>query len=321
LIYSGANATTIDSFNVDPFQKEPFVTITPEITTPAFILPDGSCDCHMHVFGNAAQYPLSEFRSYTVEEAPLSAYQERQQRTGLQRNVLVQASGYHTDNRCMVDALISLGDSARGVAVVDAAIATDELRRLDAAGVRGVRINLVSVGASSAQQIWDETQALAVRLAELGWHMQFFATPTQLVELQPLLRQLPVPAIIDHMGLPVAAAGVNQPGFAALRSMLADGRCWVKLSGADRITRGAADMSGAGVFARALIEANPDQLVWGSDWPHIGWHSSDVHASDAILPFRQLDEGALLGLLDQWTPNMAVLKQILVDNPARFYGF
>jgi predicted TIM-barrel fold metal-dependent hydrolase len=297
------------------------MTNTPDITVPNFILPDGSCDCHMHVFGNAAQYPLSPFRSYTVGEAPLDAYCVRQRGIGLQRNVLVQASGYHTDNRCMVDALISLGDSARGVAVVEPTITVEELRRLDAAGVRGVRINLVSVGSSSAQQIWEDTRRLALRLAELGWHMQFFVTPAQLVELAPLFKQLPVPAIIDHMGLPDAAAGINQPGFVALLSLLAEGGCWVKLSGADRITRGHADMSGAGIFARALIAANPQQLVWGSDWPHIGWHSSDVHSGDAILPFRQLDEGVLLNLLCQWASNEVVLNQILVDNPVRFYDF
>jgi predicted TIM-barrel fold metal-dependent hydrolase len=292
-----------------------------EITASDFGLPNGSCDCHMHVFGNPAQYPFSPFRSYTVEEAPLDVYCALQRQTGLQRNVLVQASGYHTDNRCMVDALISLGDSARGVAVVDPAIDADELRRLDAAGVRGVRINLVSVGSSTARQIWDDTEQLAARLAEFGWHIQIFATPTQLIELQPLLRRLPVPAIIDHMGLPDAAAGIRAPGFAALLSLLADGKCWVKLSGADRITRGQADMSGAGDFVRALISVNPEQLVWGSDWPHIGWHSSDVHSSNAVLPFRPVDDGILLHLLHQWTHNEAVLSQILVDNPARLYGF
>jgi 2-pyrone-4,6-dicarboxylate lactonase len=151
--------------------------------------------------------------------------------------------------------------------------------------------------------------------------MQFFANSKQLTEMEPLLRQLPVPAIIDHMGMPEMGVGPGQPGFAALLSMLADGRCWVKLSGADRITRGQADMSGAGVFAQALISANPDQLVWGSDWPHIGWHGSDVHSSDAVLPFRSVDAGGLLRMLSLWAPDKQVFEKILVENAARFYGF
>lgn len=288
---------------------------------PGGAIPEGACDCHMHVFGNPARYPLSGFRSYTVGEAPVEAYRKRQERLGLTRNVLVQASGYHTDNRCMLDALDSLGDLARGVAVVDADIADAELKRFHAAGVRGVRINLVSVGQATASGIWDETQRLAKRLADLGWHMQFFATSKQLLEMAPLLNRLPVPAIIDHMGMPVAAEGLNQPGFSALLSMLGDGRCWVKLSGADRITRGQANLTGAGEFARALIAANPDQVVWGSDWPHIGWHSSDVHSSDAVTPFRMVDGAVLLDLLKQWSSSDENFKRILVDNAARFYGF
>ena len=297
------------------------MTIPPDQKVLGFAVPQGSCDSHMHVFGDARAYPLSAFRSYTVAQAPLDAFRKRQARFGLQRNVFVQASGYHTDNRCMVDALIASGGSSRGVAVVDPGVSQEELSRLDAAGVRGVRINLVSVGHSTTRQIWQDTEELAKRLAVLGWHMQFFATSKQLGEMAPLLRQLPVPAIIDHMGMPESGAGLGQPGFAALLSMLADGHCWVKLSGADRITRGQADMSNAGIFVRALISANPDQLVWGSDWPHIGWHSSEVHSSDTVLPFRSVDTGALLGMLNQWVPDRQVFEKILVDNPARFYGF
>jgi predicted TIM-barrel fold metal-dependent hydrolase len=144
------------------------VTIPQDKKLADMAMPPGSCDCHMHVFGNARDYPLSEFRSYTVGEAPLDAYRELQQRVGLQRNVFVQASGYHTDNRCMVDALMASGVSSRDVAVVDPGIAKEELSRLHAVGVRGVRINLVSVGHLTTRQIWDDTEPLAKRLTELG---------------------------------------------------------------------------------------------------------------------------------------------------------
>ncbi|SAL51503.1 amidohydrolase 2 [Caballeronia udeis] len=292
-----------------------------EVSIPAFTLPPGACDCHMHVFGEPLAYPLSTFRSYSVGTASVEEHLTLQQRLGLQRTVLVQASGYHTDNRCMLDALATLGAAARGVAVVDDDISMDELCRLDAAGVRGVRINLVSVGSFTPQQIWANVERLAKLLAELGWHMQFFVPPSQLPELSGLLRTLPVPSVIDHMGLPVQAAGPGQKGFDVLLRLLGEGRCWVKLSGADRITRGQPDMSSAGVFARALVDVNPDNLVWGSDWPHIGWHSSEVHDSDTILPFRFVDEGKLLDLLSEWVPDATVRNKILAHNPARLYRF
>jgi predicted TIM-barrel fold metal-dependent hydrolase len=275
----------------------------------------------MHVFGDPLTYPLSSFRSYSVGAAPLANHLALQKRLALQRTVLVQASGYHTDNRCMLDALTRLGDVGRAVAVVDADISKDELLRLHAAGVRGVRINLVSVGSFTTQQIWANVERLAKHLAELEWHMQFFAPCSQIPELSGLLRKLPVPAVIDHMGLPVEAAGPGQEGFVALLRLLGEGRCWVKLSGADRITRGQPDMSGAGAFVRALVDVNPDNLVWGSDWPHIGWHSSQVHESDAILPFRFVDEGKLLDLLNEWVPRAAMRNRILADNPTRLYQF
>lgn len=292
-----------------------------EISTPPFVLPPEACDCHMHVFGDQAEYPLAPFRSYSVAAAPPADYLAVQQRVGLQRNVFVQASGYHTDNRCMLDALASRGGAARGVAVVEAGVSMAELQRMHALGVRGVRLNLVSVGASTAQQIWASIEDLAKLLAELGWHMQFFVPPAQLPQLSMLLRKLPVPTVIDHMGLPDAAAGLGQAGFAALLELLGEGRCWVKLSGADRVTRGQPDMSGAAGFMRALAEVNPDQLVWGSDWPHIGWHSSDVHAHHAILPFRPVDEGQLLGILMDAIPEAATRNKILAANPARLYDF
>jgi predicted TIM-barrel fold metal-dependent hydrolase len=293
-----------------------------QLTVPAFTMPADACDCHMHVFGNRERYPLSDFRSYTVPDAPLETYRQLQKQVGLSRNVFVQASGYHTDNRCMLDALRQSSGISRGVAVVDPAIGLPELREMDALGVCGVRINLVSVGATTTREIEDSTRLLAKKLAEIGWHLQFFLTSAQVVEMQPLFSQLPVPVIIDHMGLPKAADGIDQAGFKALLSLLGDGHCWVKLAGADRVTHGQSDKSGAGAFVRALVDANSDQLVWGSDWPHIGWHSSDVHSSkEEILPYRPEDAGQLLSLLHGWIPDQTVFQKVLQDNPARFYGF
>lgn len=284
-------------------------------------MPPGACDCHMHVFGAPARYPLAAFRSYSVSLAEFSAYRAVQQRTGLQRAVLVQASGYHTDNSCMLDTLSANPATCRGIAVIDETISSAELRRMDGLGVRGIRANLVSVGSSTPAQAWEALELVAVRIAALGWHLQLFATEEQLAQFGPKLAGLPVPVVIDHMGAPKAADGIGQPGFAAVLRLLSEGRGWVKLSGADRVTRGQPNMSGAGPFVQALVSANPDNLVWGTDWPHIGWHSSSVHASDEILPYREVDERSLLQLLAGWIADPRIRAQVLAENPARLYGF
>jgi predicted TIM-barrel fold metal-dependent hydrolase len=274
----------------------------------------------MHVFGDRARYPLAAFRSYSVGRAEMEEYRAVQRRTGLERAVLVQASGYHTDNRCMLDALRSAAATCRGISMIDPEMPDAGLRELDAAGVRGVRVNLVSVG-SFGSGVSRSLETLAARLAPLGWHIQLFATPEQLVEIADTVGRLPVPVVVDHMGLPRQAEGPNQPGFLALVRLVGEGRAWAKLSGADRITRGEPSLAGAAPFAKALIAANPDSLVWGSDWPHIGWHDSAVNHSDDILPFRQVEEGGLLRLLAGWVENVELLERILVANPARLYGF
>lgn len=291
------------------------------LAAPRFAVPAGACDCHMHVFGDPARYPLAPFRSYDVGEAPLEAYRATQRRLGLDRVVFVQASGYHTDNRCMLDAMAALGRGGRGIAVVDDGVVTGELRRMHEAGVRGIRVNLASVGSLTARQAAERMARLARRVADLGWHVQLFLPPAQLAELAPRIAGLPVAAVIDHMGLPRLGEGVGQPAFAALLRLVETGRCWVKLSGADRIARGHPDHAGVAPFACALIAAAPERLVWGSDWPHIGWHGAEPGARHDLLPFRPEDDGALLDLLLDWAPDAAVRERILAVNPARLYDF
>jgi predicted TIM-barrel fold metal-dependent hydrolase len=284
-------------------------------------VPSNATDCHMHVFGDPAQYPLAAFRSYSVRPAEFAAYRAVHERTGLQRAVLVQASGYHTDNRCMLDTLAANPATCRGIAVIDDTITDAELHRMDRLGVRGIRANLVSVGTLTPRKAWDELAGTTSRIAPFGWHLQLFATPAQLAELGPRLGELPTPIVIDHMGLPALAAGVAQSSFQVLLRLVSEGRGWAKLSGADRITRDQPDMTGAGPFVQALVSANPDNLVWGSDWPHIGWHSSAVHATDEILPYRIVDEALLLRLLADWIPEEHLRTKVLADNPARLYRF
>ena len=284
-------------------------------------IPPLACDCHMHVFGPRARYPLAAKRSYTPAEAPIERYLAWARPLGLARVVLVQASVYGTDNRAMLDTMARLGESCRGVAVVDPAISAVELAALHRAGVRGLRVNLLSYGSYAEADARATIAGLAARIAPHGWHLQIFVAPTLLIALAPLLVALPVPVVVDHMSLPGARAGLGQPGFATLLELLASGNVWVKLAGADRISKSNAAFAAARPFASALVAARPDRLVWGSDWPHIGWHTPNATGHDEVLPFRDLDEAKLLGQLGEWSGDAAVRRGILSDNPAKLYGF
>jgi len=283
--------------------------------------PKLSCDCHMHVFGPRARFPLVAGRAYTPAEAPIEDYRASHRPLGLERVVLVQASVYGSDNRCMLEAIARLGERARGVAVIDPGASEAELSALHRGGVRGIRLNLATHGKTSREQAADAIRHAARQVAPLGWHLQLYLEPAILAGLAELIADLELPVVVDHMGRPEAAAGVGQPGFAALLELIATGRVWVKLAGADRIANSNEQFAAVAPFAKALIARRPDRLVWGSDWPHIGWHSRATVRDEEVLPFRTLDEARLLGLLDDWSPDASVRERILVANPAELYGF
>ena len=195
------------------------------------------------------------------------------------------------------------------------------MQTMHAAGVRGLRLNLVTL---SARHAGDRAQLIgdyARLLAPLGWHLQVFADAATLVSIRKLLLDCGVPVVIDHMGLPDAAEGIGQPGFQTVLQLLAAGHVWVKLAGADRITRASGRLRDAIPFMRALAAVAPQRLVWGSDWPHIGFHADRQAEAGTLLPFRKLDAGDLLEILNQAVPDAETRRAILVDNPARLYGF
>nr|WP_283949583.1 amidohydrolase family protein [Limobrevibacterium gyesilva] len=272
----------------------------------------------MHVFGAPDRYPPAATRAYTPTEAPLARYRALATALGLQRVVLVQPSAYGTDNACMLDALRTLPGATRGVAVIDDATpeaALDEMQRL---GVRGIRLNLVSNGIPDAAEATAALRAAAARVAPRGWHVQIFVPPTLLQALVPAIRALPVPVVIDHMGGADARLGASQPGLDELVALLAEGGCWVKVSGANRVSRQPAGFADARPIMRALIAANPERVVWGTDWPHIGPH--DVGAPKTVI-YMPHDNAGLLRLLGEAAPDAQLRRRILVDNPQRLYGF
>ncbi|MGB7913329.1 MAG: amidohydrolase family protein [Desulfobaccales bacterium] len=267
--------------------------------------PAHSCDTHAHIFGPADLYPMVPGRSYTPPEASIPAYARLLSALGFERAVIIQPSVYGTDNRCTYDAVRQSGGKWRGVAVVHPQVTSEELQALHEAGFRGVRINLLFKGGL----MMDVLEQMARRIAPWGWHLQLLVAGRDLVDLAPRFRQLPVLSVIDHMGHLPAALTVRHPAFAALLSLVREGRCWVKLSGAYRISSKPFPYDDVVPMAQALVEAGPEQMVWGSDWPH-----------PSFVGEMPVDAG-LLDLLTEWVPDPCLRHRILVENPARLYDF
>ena len=274
----------------------------------AFRPPPGACDAHCHVFGPADRFPFAAGRSYTPPDAGVEDLARLHARLGLDRAVIVQASCHGTDNAALLDALRRGAGRYAGVAMIDEATTDDELDELHAAGVRGTRMNFVAHlgGAPTASAV----ERIVARAAERDWHVVLHLDAADLARYAPLLALLPCPYVIDHMGRIDATAGLDQEPFRALLALLHRGdRCWVKLSGAERLTAaGPPPYDDVVPFAQALIAAAPDRVLWGTDWPH---------PNVRHMP----DDGDLVDLLAAFAPDEDVRHRILVDNPARLYDF
>jgi predicted TIM-barrel fold metal-dependent hydrolase len=275
----------------------------------------------MHVFGPPDRFPGGPDRSYTPTEMGLDDYEPIAAQVGIERVVIVQPSAYGTDNRCTLDALRRRGEGTRAVAVVDPNIADDELDAMDKLGVRGVRLNVVTPGGANAAGLDSQVRTLARRIEPLGWHVQVYAGLDLVAQLARVVRESPVPIVFDHMGGASSARTADDPRFQTLLELLGEGRCWVKLSGADRVAGQDQDFAAAGPFARSLVAANPEHLVWGSDWPHLGNHPGRTSASAPPANYRTVPEAALLASLEGWAGDATTLRRILVDNPGRLYRF
>jgi predicted TIM-barrel fold metal-dependent hydrolase len=276
----------------------------PDPGKPRLAIPPGSCDCHAHIFGPVDKYPFTANRSYTPPEASIEAYRRMLAALGFERAVIVQPSVYGTDNRCTRDAVAAAGGKWRGVAVVEPGISDSLLAELHVAGFRGVRINLLFKGGLQL----DVLERIVCAIQPLGWHVQLLLDGRDLPALADRLRRLPVNFVVDHMGHMPASLGVGHAGFQTLLQLLCGGRCWVKLSGAYRIS-GEPPYHDVVPFARALVETAPEKLVFGTDWPH------------ASISGPMPQDASLLDLLPEWAPDEATQRRILVENPARLYGF
>ncbi|MBE3637300.1 amidohydrolase family protein [Mangrovicoccus algicola] len=277
----------------------------PDPSVPALALPEGACDAHCHVFGPAAQFPFAPERTYTPVDAPWEVLQALHARLGLQRTVLVQASCHGRDNAAMLDAIARSGGTCRGVAMTGPEIGDAELDRLHAGGVRGLRFNFVTHLGADAD--FDAVAGLCARIAPLGWHAVVHFDADRLETLAPVLKTLDLPLVIDHMGRVDASKGFDQPAWGMLLDLMEDPRFWVKVCGAERITRAGPPYADAVPFARELVARFPDRVLWGTDWPHPNIRKD--------MP----DDGLLVDLLAEIAPDPAALRRLLVENPTRLY--
>ncbi|WP_066739184.1 amidohydrolase [Cupriavidus sp. D384] len=283
----------------------PCLPALPVSRSPRIPAPPLACDCHFHIFGDERVYPFGVPRDYTPPPASIQDWRKMAAQLGLGRTVVVQPSVYGHDNRCTLDAVQTFGiERSRAVVVLHDSVSDAELERMHLRGARGVRFNLVNAGGMTSDQI----ARVAQRVAPLGWHLQFYLEGRQLQELAPLIAALPTPAVIDHMGMIRANSPTYRDEIEAMLGLLSNNKTWVKLCGY-RSSDNPYPHDDVQPLARTLVNAAPDRCLWGTDWPHPGLGSG--------MP----DDAALLDLLSDWTPNLAIRDQILVDNPARLYGF
>ncbi|NRA22136.1 MAG: amidohydrolase family protein [Oceanospirillaceae bacterium] len=273
---------------------------------PQFQVPAGAVDAHCHVFGPADKFPYHPKRKYTPCDASKEQLFALRDHLGFAANVIVQASCHGTDNAALLDALNGAGDLARGVAVVDPDISQSQLQKMHSLGVRAVRFNFV-------KRLVDSTPksvflALAEKVKKLGWHIVVYFEAPDLPELIPFLQQLDNIIVIDHMGRPDVAKGVNHPDFQRFLKLLTDcDNIWTKVSCPERLTLQAPDYSDVVPFARTLVEQFPDRVLWGTDWPHPNMKSH--------VP----DDGHLVDVIPLIAPTAALQRKLLIDNPRRLY--
>lgn len=276
---------------------------------PAFALPRGATDTHFHLFGPMAQYGFSEKRIYTPPDALLADWQRLANKLGVERGVLVQPSVYGTDNSVVLDNLKLMQGSWRAVVVVEDSITDKELEAMHALGVRGIRFNVVDVASEKGVLPMHLVRGLAERIAPLGWHVQFLMHVDDYPDLEKMFDGFPTDIVIDHFGYMKASKGVKDANFQAFLRLLKHGRTWCKFTGAYRIS--AHDMPYPDVtpLAHAIIDANPNRVVWGSDWPH--------PKHEGTMP----NDGEMCNRLLDWIPDAATRDRVLAQNPAALYGF
>jgi predicted TIM-barrel fold metal-dependent hydrolase len=281
----------------------------PNPAKPKYAPPAGACDAHCHVFGPAARFPFAPERRYTPPDAPKERLRALHEHLGFARAVLVQASCHGADNSAMLDAIawsrrFEPGGAWRGVAMVGKEVTDAELETLAASGVRGVRFNFVRhLGGAPDIEAFDRVTR---RIGALGWHVVLHLDAEDILAYRERIERLEVPFVIDHMGRVKAEQGLEQTAFRMLLDLMRNDLAWVKVSGPERVSSTGKPFHDAIPYARALIEAAPERVLWGTDFPH---------PNVRVMP----NDGELVDLLPLVCPDEKLRQKLLVDNPARLY--
>jgi predicted TIM-barrel fold metal-dependent hydrolase len=285
-----------------------------------FEVPDHACDCHTHIH-LPEKYPFFAGRVYTPEPASPEEMAALHKALHIERVVIVTPSVYGTDNRATLEGIKFRGNTGRGVAVIDDKTSEADLDEMGKMGIKGIRVNLATSGVNDPSVGRKRLEAAIERVKGRGWHVQVYTNLPLLTTIKDVLATSPVPVVFDHFGGADAALGLEQPGWAELVAAVKSGKAYVKISGAYRLSNKGPDYADAVPFAKALIAANADRLVWGTDWPHPNSVTPPDKKPTDLTPLFQIDDGRLLNQLAVWAPDAATRKKILVDNPAKLYGF
>lgn len=275
------------------------------MSTPKLKAPPGTCDTHMHIYDQ--RFPRAATAKIVHGDALVPEYESIRKRLGIERTVVVQPTAYGTDNRCTLEAMAALGVGSRGIAVVDESVTDAELDRLTKLGIRGIRYFMLPGGALS----WESLHKMADRVGAFGWHVQLQLDGRDLPEREATLKQLKGTLVIDHVGKFLEPVPVDHPAFMILRRLVDNGRTWVKLSAPYEVSRsGPPFFNDVGTLAKILAQQAPDRMVWATNWPHPMKHGAD-----------KPDDAMLLDLLLDWVPDEGARNKVLVDNPAKLYGY
>jgi predicted TIM-barrel fold metal-dependent hydrolase len=291
-------------------------------STPVnFDVPAGACDTHTHVFGDPQRFLFAAMRAYTPEPASVAEMRALHSALHTDRVVVVHPSVYGTDNSCTLDGMKQLGSIARGIAVIDEKTPESALDEMDRAGMRGIRVNLETTGQSDPAVARQRFQEAVNRIKRRGkWHIQVYTRLSVIEGIKEQVMAAPMPVVFDHFGGAQAALGVSQPGFDTLLNLVRTGKAYVKISAPYRSSTKPPDYADVAPLAKALIGANPQRILWGSDWPHPASPVAHRPVTE-ITPLWQVDDGRIFNQLPIWAPDAALRNTILVTNPAKLYGF
>jgi predicted TIM-barrel fold metal-dependent hydrolase len=298
-----------------------FAKASQPATPVKFDVPAGACDCHTHIFGPPNQFPYWPGRTYTPETALPEEMSALHRALHIDRVVIVTPSVYGTDNSATLFGMKARGASARGIAVIDEKTPESDLDVMGRAGIRGVRLNLLTAGEFNPVVARRRLLVAANRIRRRGWHVQIYTKLAVISGIKDAVRDSPTPVVFDHFGGAQAALGLQQPGFVDLLELVRSGKAYVKISGAYRASKVAPDYSDVVPLARALIAANADRVLWGTDWPHPNTAVPPGQLPTDVTPLLQIDDGRLFNQLLVWAPDPAIRRKILVDNPAQLYRF